>query len=82
MCLTIKHYTCVSLAHATRDKLINLPFLRIAHPFLLADNRHFCFYLWRRVINLRWWTRYALSIGYLVAGRLIYDGLGKRSVAL
>ncbi|BGP03709.1 Dol-P-Glc:Glc(2)Man(9)GlcNAc(2)-PP-Dol alpha-1,2-glucosyltransferase [Rhodotorula toruloides] len=47
----------------------------IAHPFLLADNRHFCFYLWRRVINLRWWTRYALSPGYLLAGRLIYDQL-------
>ncbi|BGP11613.1 glucosyltransferase [Rhodotorula toruloides] len=49
----------------------------IAHPFLLADNRHFCFYLWRRVINLRWWTRYALSPGYLLAGRLIYDQLAR-----
>ncbi|BGP35598.1 glucosyltransferase [Rhodotorula toruloides] len=49
----------------------------IAHPFLLADNRHFCFYLWRKVINLRWWTRYALSPGYLLAGRLIYDQLAR-----
>ncbi|BGO95851.1 hypothetical protein NBRC10512_001435 [Rhodotorula toruloides] len=49
----------------------------IAHPFLLADNRHFCFYLWRRTINLKWWTRYALSPGYLLAGRLVYDQLAR-----
>ncbi|EGU10888.1 Glycosyltransferase family 59 protein [Rhodotorula toruloides ATCC 204091] len=54
----------------------------IAHPFLLADNRHFCFYLWRRVINLRWWTRYALSPGYLLAGRLIYDQLAAFYLAI
>ena len=41
----------------------------IAHPYLLADNRHFTFYLWRRVISpaflpaLRyaWLPLYALS---------------------
>ncbi|BGP27854.1 alpha-1,2-glucosyltransferase, glycosyltransferase family 59 protein [Rhodotorula toruloides] len=70
-----------SLTHATFSILAlavscyTIQHYTIAHPFLLADNRHYCFYLWRRVINLRWWTRYALSIGYLTAGRLIYDQL-------
>ena len=55
------------------------PFLRsspppppcsIAHPYLLADNRHFTFYLWRRVISpaslpaqrYAWLPLYALSL--------------------
>jgi hypothetical protein len=32
-----------------------------AHPFLLADNRHYAFYLWRRIINLHPYARYALA---------------------
>ncbi|GAB4813957.1 hypothetical protein N2152v2_001003 [Parachlorella kessleri] len=28
----------------------------LVHPFLLADNRHYTFYLWRRVLNRRWWV--------------------------
>lgn len=40
----------------------------LAHPFLLADNRHYTFYLWRRVLNLTPWARYALIPAYLYAG--------------
>ena len=38
----------------------------ILHPFLLADNRHYPFYLWRKVINRTSWTRYALAPGYAI----------------
>ncbi|GAA5962737.1 hypothetical protein JCM3765_006186 [Sporobolomyces pararoseus] len=47
----------------------------IAHPFLLADNRHFAFYLWRRIINVHPFARYALTPAYLFASRLIYQAL-------
>jgi alpha-1,2-glucosyltransferase len=40
----------------------------LAHPFLLADNRHFTFYLWRRVLNSTSWARYALIPAYLYSG--------------
>lgn len=39
----------------------------LAHPFLLADNRHYTFYLWRRVVNVTPWARYALLPAYLHA---------------
>ncbi|WFD31743.1 dolichyl-P-Glc:Glc2Man9GlcNAc2-PP-dolichol alpha-1,2-glucosyltransferase [Malassezia sp. CBS 17886] len=37
----------------------------IVHPFLLSDNRHYTFYVWRRIINARPWTRYALVPVYV-----------------
>ncbi|GAA5836037.1 hypothetical protein JCM11251_006630 [Rhodosporidiobolus azoricus] len=49
----------------------------IAHPFLLADNRHYAFYLWRRVINVHPLARYVLAPGYLFAGRLLHDALAQ-----
>ncbi|GJN94016.1 hypothetical protein Rhopal_007079-T1 [Rhodotorula paludigena] len=51
--------------------------LSIAHPFLLADNRHFAFYLWRRVINVHAFARYALAPGYLLAATLIWHALAE-----
>ncbi|GAA5944807.1 hypothetical protein JCM3775_007314 [Rhodotorula graminis] len=49
----------------------------IAHPFLLADNRHYAFYLWRRVINVHPLARYALAPGYLVAATLLWQGFAR-----
>lgn len=49
---------------------------RVAHPFLLADNRHYAFYLWRRIINLHPYARYALAPGYFIAARLLWIQLG------
>lgn len=37
----------------------------LVHPFLLADNRHYTFYLWRKVINRAPWVRYAFIPLYL-----------------
>jgi len=39
----------------------------LVHPFLLADNRHYTFYLWRRIFNARPWSRFALIPAYLYA---------------
>lgn len=37
----------------------------IVHPFLLADNRHFHFYIFRRLLR-PWWVRYAVTPIYVV----------------
>ena len=43
-----------------------LKYYCVAHPFTLADNRHYTFYLWRRlgmvegVAGVGWWGRYLL----------------------
>jgi len=54
-------------------------FFTVIHPFLLADNRHYTFYIWRKIINLRWYTKYLIipvyhfSI-YIVIQQLISNG--------
>ncbi|KAL1749109.1 glycosyltransferase family 59 protein [Schizophyllum fasciatum] len=40
----------------------------IHHPFLLADNRHYTFYLWRRVILVHPAVKYLLAPVYVAAG--------------
>ena len=37
----------------------------LAHPYLLADNRHFTFYIWRRVIMRHGAVKYLLSPVYM-----------------
>ena len=49
--------------------LVVLAFLAVdwgtlVHPFLLADNRHYTFYLWRRVIGASDWSRYLAAPVY------------------
>ncbi|KAI2466785.1 glycosyltransferase family 59 protein [Annulohypoxylon bovei var. microspora] len=43
-------------------------FNTIIHPFTLADNRHYMFYVFRYTILRAWWIRYALIPVYLVCG--------------
>ncbi|KAL4520856.1 hypothetical protein Ndes2526B_g00042 [Nannochloris sp. 'desiccata'] len=55
----------------------------LVHPFLLADNRHYTFYLWRRVVNCTPWMRYALIPAYmyslLALNALFAGSCGKRA---
>ena len=59
------------LAHAT-----------LPHPFLLADNRHVTFYLWRHVLGRHWLVRYALAPAHLLFGYLVYPGVWHTQGAL
>ena len=47
----------------------------MAHPYLLADNRHFTFYLWRKVIMRHWTSKFLLIpiyiLGFYHMARLI-----------
>merc|ERR1712059_80577 len=38
----------------------------LAHPYLLADNRHYTFYLWRKVFMRHWSIKFFLIPGYLL----------------
>ncbi|KAK9453929.1 DIE2/ALG10 family-domain-containing protein [Dipodascopsis uninucleata] len=42
------------------------------HPFLLADNRHYTFYIWRRILNFRPWIRYLYAPGYVLSMWIVF----------
>ena len=48
-----------------------------SHPFLLADNRHITFYLWRHLLGRHKLVPLALTPGYLLLGSTIYPALWK-----
>lgn len=45
------------------------------HEYLLADNRHYPFYVWHKVYRRHWLVKYALVPGYLLAGWLLGNKL-------
>lgn len=47
----------------------------VVHPFMLADNRHYVFYVWRRIINVHHYARYALVPLYALTAVLLISGL-------
>lgn len=47
------------------------------HPFILADNRHYVFYVWRRVFKFHSTVKYALVPGYLFGMRLLWERLAR-----
>lgn len=42
-------------------------FNTIIHPFTLADNRHYMFYVFRYTIRKAWWVRYVLLVPYWIS---------------
>lgn len=53
-------------------------FSTIIHPFTLADNRHYMFYVLRYSILRAWWIRYALAPVYIVCAWLCWIALQGR----
>ncbi|VAH49334.1 unnamed protein product [Triticum turgidum subsp. durum] len=49
----------------------------IAHPYLLADNRHYTFYIWRKVIQAHWMMKYILVPLYMYSWFSVINILGK-----
>ena len=39
----------------------------IVHPFILADNRHYTFYLWSKFFNVYWANKYLITPLYAIA---------------
>ncbi|KAN0062797.1 hypothetical protein ACQY0O_004617 [Thecaphora frezii] len=50
----------------------------VLHPFVVADNRHFTFYLYR-YLRASWVARFAAVPAYLACGAVWVDALGPRS---
>lgn len=50
------------------------------HPYLLADNRHFVFYIFRRTILAHPAIRYLLAPVYLASVWTVYDALSRSGV--
>ena len=52
----------------------------LAHPYLLADNRHYTFYIWRRIIARTPYTKYVLLPVYVYAGYCTLHALRHNSI--
>ncbi|KAI1119565.1 DIE2/ALG10 family-domain-containing protein [Nemania sp. NC0429] len=63
--------SCGALAVA----LCIVRFNTIIHPFTLADNRHYVFYVFRYSILRAWWIRYALAPVYVVCAWMCWGVL-------
>ena len=57
--------TAVGLAASAAAAAAAVRYGTLVHPFLLADNRHYVFYIWRRLVSRTLWSRYALVPAYL-----------------
>lgn len=57
--------------------LASVHFFSLAHPYLLADNRHYPFYLWRKIINAHWLMKYMLVPVYVYSWFSILTLLAK-----
>lgn len=57
--------------------LLTVHFFSIAHPYLLADNRHYPFYLWRKVIKAHWSMKFLLVPLYVYSWLSIFSILGR-----
>ncbi|KAL3098997.1 hypothetical protein niasHS_000985 [Heterodera schachtii] len=44
----------------------------LEHPYLLADNRHFTFYIWQRIFQRHWLVKYALVPVYAICAVFIW----------
>ncbi|KAI0527673.1 hypothetical protein KFK09_003278 [Dendrobium nobile] len=57
--------------------MIFVHFFSIAHPYLLADNRHYTFYIWRKLIQAHRSMKYLLVPVYLYSWFSLTTALGK-----
>lgn len=64
------------LHHCLLTQWSTFPF-RIHHPFLLADNRHYTFYIWRRVFMFHPIAPFLLIPGYIACAWAWYIRIGK-----
>lgn len=52
------------------------------HPYLLADNRHYTFYIWNRFYGRFNWFRYIMCPVYLVSILIINNGVDHLHISL
>ncbi|ORE11098.1 hypothetical protein BCV72DRAFT_198260 [Rhizopus microsporus var. microsporus] len=52
------------------------------HPFILSDNRHYSFYVWRKIYKRHWSIKYLLTPIYIISGQFNLHKLGKETTFL
>lgn len=62
--------------------MLSVHLFTIHHPFLLADNRHYTFYVWRRIYLAHWAVPYLLSPLYLACAWAWFLRVGKHQTLL
>ncbi|KAI1410296.1 glycosyltransferase family 59 protein [Hypoxylon sp. FL1857] len=68
-------HSIIVLVGALVAAALIVKFNTIIHPFTLADNRHYMFYVFRYSILKAWWVRYALVPVYVACGWLCWTAL-------
>lgn len=76
-CRKNKTYSSLAMLMTLGLSFFAVHFFSIAHPYLLADNRHFTFYIWRKVIQAHWMMKYILIPLYVCSWFSIINILGK-----
>lgn len=76
-CWKNKSLSFFQLFVAVTASLFSVHYFSIAHPYLLADNRHYPFYIWRKVINAHFAMKYLLVPVYVYSWFSIFSILGK-----
>ncbi|KAF9269957.1 glucosyltransferase [Marasmius fiardii PR-910] len=61
---------------------VTVKFFTIHHPFLLSDNRHYTFYVWRRIFTFHWSVPYLFTPGYLACAWAWYLRVGTEQTLL
>lgn len=51
----------------------------IVHGYLLADNRHYIFYVWHKFYGKYWWARYSVVPIYLISLIVLHYAISVRS---
>lgn len=51
----------------------------IVHPYMLADNRHYFFYIWNKFYGRFWWARYIVVPFYLISIVILHLSISMRS---
>uniref|UniRef100_A0A1I8Q1F7 Dol-P-Glc:Glc(2)Man(9)GlcNAc(2)-PP-Dol alpha-1,2-glucosyltransferase n=1 Tax=Stomoxys calcitrans TaxID=35570 RepID=A0A1I8Q1F7_STOCA len=55
--------------------LLIVRFNTLVHPYLLADNRHYIFYVWQRLYGRYWWFKYCMCPVYTIAFMFVHQGI-------
>ncbi|KAL7746512.1 glucosyltransferase [Sorochytrium milnesiophthora] len=62
--------------------VLGIRYFTYEHPFLLSDNRHYSFYVWKDIYRRYSWARYALITVYFACSWFAYRKLGKYQTSI
>ena len=51
----------------------------LVHPYLVADNRHYTFYLWNKLYGRFFFVRYLMVPVYMFGGYMVYSSIERRN---